>query len=809
MFTGKEKIEYPRVATSQKCIRAGGKHNDLENVGFTARHHTFFEMLGNFSFGDYFKEKAIFYAWEYLTKELQIDKKKLYITVYHEDIEALNLWKKISNFSDDKIIKIKTNDNFWSMGDVGPCGPCSEIFYDHGEKYFGGLPGTKDENGDRYVEIWNLVFMQYEKLKSGDQINLPKPSIDTGMGLERISAVMQGVNDNYDTDLFKKLINAIIELTGNNQKIVSNKVIADHIRSSCFLIADGVLPSNEGRGYVLRRIMRRAMRHVHNIEYDNNLLSKIAPIFISEMKSSYPELLEARDLIISTLNMEEERFKNTLKNGLKYLNEEIDYLPKDGILSGIKAFKLYDTYVFPLDLTVDILKERNLQLDHQGFETAMQEQKIRAKANWSGSGEIGISPIWYDIYDKFGSTEFIRKENANFVGKIQAIIVNDKSVGFANDGEKAVIITDQTPFYAECGGQIGDKGLINNSKIYDTKLFVGKIHGHFVHLSEKLNVGDEVKLLVNYELRNKIKANHSATHLLHFALRNNLGKHVVQKGSLVNDEKLRFDFTHNKGLTKAELIEVEKLVNTMIIANKRISTNLMNIDNAKKCGAMALFGEKYDDEVRVISMGDSIELCGGTHANYTGEIGLFAISSEESIAAGVRRIEALTGIKALDYFRNKADKTEEIVQLLRCKEENIVNDVSNLQNQIKSLTKINEQCKNELLLLRLEEISVNDNKILLLKLNEQKVDLKSIYDSLKNNAKSVIVLINTDKSNNKTSLLIGVSKDILPQYNAKELLQKCFDIIDGNGGGNSDFAQASGKNINVEEKILNIVKNSL
>jgi alanyl-tRNA synthetase len=808
-FTGKEKIEYPRVATSQKCIRAGGKHNDLENVGFTARHHTFFEMLGNFSFGDYFKEKAIFYAWEYLTKELQIDKKKLYITVYHEDIEALNLWKKISNFSDDKIIKIKTNDNFWSMGDVGPCGPCSEIFYDHGEKYFGGLPGTKDENGDRYVEIWNLVFMQYEKLKSSDQINLPKPSIDTGMGLERISAVMQGVSDNYDTDLFKKLINAIIELTGNNQKIVSNKVIADHIRSSCFLIADGVLPSNEGRGYVLRRIMRRAMRHVHNIEYDNNLLSKIAPIFISEMKNSYPELLEARDLIISTLNMEEERFKNTLKNGLKYLNEEIDYLPKDGILSGIKAFKLYDTYGFPLDLTVDILKERNLQLDHQGFETAMQEQKIRAKANWSGSGEIGISPIWYDIYDKFGSTEFIRKENANFVGKIQAIIVNDKSVGFANDGEKAVIITDQTPFYAECGGQIGDKGLINNSKIYDTKLFVGKIHGHFVHLSEKLNVGDEVKLLVNYELRNKIKANHSATHLLHFALRNNLGKHVVQKGSLVNDEKLRFDFTHNKGLTKAELIEVEKLVNTMIIANKRISTNLMNIDNAKKCGAIALFGEKYDDEVRVISMGDSIELCGGTHANYTGEIGLFAISSEESIAAGVRRIEALTGIKALDYFRNKADKTEEIVQLLRCKEENIVNDLSNLQNQIKSLTKINEQCKNELLLLRLEEISVNDNKILLLKLNEQKVDLKSIYDSLKNNAKSVIVLINTDKSNNKTSLLIGVSKDILPQYNAKELLQKCFDIIDGNGGGNSDFAQASGKNINVEEKILNIVKNSL
>ena len=808
-FTGKEKVEHPRVTTSQKCIRAGGKHNDLENVGFTARHHTFFEMLGNFSFGDYFKEEAIFYAWEYLTKELQIDKEKLYITIYHEDSEAFNLWKKISNFNNDKIIKIKTNDNFWSMGDVGPCGPCSEIFYDHGEKYFGGLPGTKDEDGDRYVEIWNLVFMQYEKLKSGEQINLPKPSIDTGMGLERISAVMQGVSNNYDIDIFKNLIQTIVEISGNDKEIISNKVIADHIRSSCFLIADGILPSNEGRGYVLRRIMRRAMRHVYNIGYSGNLLSKIAPTFISSMQNSYPELNEASDLIISTLNMEEERFKDTLKNGIKYLKEEIDHLSKGSILDGSKAFKLYDTYGFPLDLTADILKEKDLQLDNEGFNVAMQEQKTRAKANWSGSGEIGISSLWYDIYDKFGSTEFIRKENNNFIGKIQAIIVDDKLVEFANIGQKAIIITDQTPFYAESGGQIGDKGSINNNKIYDTKLFIGKIHGHYVNLSEKLNIGDEVQLAVNYQLRNKIKANHSATHLLHFALRNNLGKHVVQKGSLVNDEKLRFDFTHNKGVTKEELAEVERLVNTTIILNKKIETNLMSINAAKKSGAMALFGEKYADEVRVISMGNSIELCGGTHVNYTGDIGLFAITSEESISAGVRRIEAFTGVKALNYFRNKAAQNEEILQLLRCKEENIVADVINLQNQIKSLAKINEKYKNELLLNGLEKITIGENKILLLKLTEQKVDLKSIYDNLKSNDQSIIILINTDKINHKTSLLIGVSKDISMQYNAKDLIQKCFDIIDGKGGGNSDFAQASGKKINAEEKIIKTIQNSL
>lgn len=806
-FTGKEKIGYSKVATSQKCIRVGGKHNDLENVGFTARHHTFFEMLGNFSFGDYFKEEAIFYAWEYLTKELQINKEKIYITVYHEDIEALNLWKKISDFGDDKIIEIKTNDNFWSMGDVGPCGPCSEVFYDHGEKYFGGLPGTKDEDGDRYVEIWNLVFMQYEKLKSGEQIKLPNPSIDTGMGLERISAVMQGVSSNYDIDILKKLVDTIIRISDNNQETVSNKVIADHIRSSCFLIADGILPSNEGRGYVLRRIIRRAMKHIHNIGYSNNLLSKIATVFIDEMQDSYPELLEGNELIISTLNMEEERFKDTLKKGIKFLKEEINNLSKGDILDGSKAFKLYDTYGFPLDLTVDILKEKNIQLDSKGFEIAMQEQKKRAKANWSGSGENRILSLWYDIYDQFGSTEFIRKENDNFIGKIQAIISDDKLVEFLGAGSKGIIVTDQTPFYGESGGQVGDKGLINDSKVYDVRMFINKIHGHCVYLSEKLSVGDEVKLSVNYQLRKKIQANHSATHLLHFALRKILGKHVIQKGSLVNDEKLRFDFTHNKGLNRIELSEIEKLVNSMIIENKKVVTNVMNIQDAKKSGAMALFGEKYNDEVRVIYMSNSIELCGGTHVNYSGDIGLFAITLEESISAGVRRIEAFTGIKAVGYFRNKANKNEEILQLLKCNEENIVSDVLNLQNQIKNLTKINEKYKNKLFLNGLEEINVGNNKILLLKLTEQKVNLKGVYENLKSNKKSIITLINVDKINNKTSLLIGVSKDILGEYSAKELIKKCLDIIDGRGGGNSDFAQASGNNMYVEGKIVETIKN--
>ena len=808
-FTGKENIKYPRVATSQKCIRAGGKHNDLQNVGYTARHHTFFEMLGNFSFGDYFKEKAIFYAWEYLTKELGLNKEKLYITIYHNDEEAYSLWKKISNFSDEKIIKIKTDDNFWSMGNVGPCGPCSEIFYDHGEKYFGGLPGTKDEDGDRFIEIWNLVFMQYEKLDSGEQIQLPNPSIDTGMGLERITAVMQGVNSNYEIDIFQKLIDAVGKIVGNTNQIVSSKVISDHIRSSCFLIADGVLPSNEGRGYVLRRILRRAMRHIHNIGYKGNLLSKLAPIFVNEMKEACPELDEASDLMISTLDIEEERFRETLKIGMKYLKDEIGTLSEGEFLNGSKVFKLYDTYGFPIDLTADILKEKKLILDYEGFESAMQEQKRRARAAWSGSGEHNVSSVWFDIYDKFGSTEFIRKDDSCYVGKVQAIIKDNKLTEMANIGENVVIVTDQTPFYAESGGQIGDRGYLDNSEVYDTKKFADKIHGHYVCLKNDISVGNEVKLLVDYNLRNLIKANHSATHILHFVLREILGKHVTQKGSLVNYDKLRFDFAHNKAMTKDEIINVEKRVNSIIMLNSNVAVNLMDIDNAKKSGAMALFGEKYDEEVRVVSMGDSVELCGGTHVKNTGDIGVFAIAAEESIASGIRRIEALTGIKALDYFRSKADKSEEISRLLKCGEEDILNGMVNLQNNTKELVKVNEKYKNELLLNKLEEIDIKDIRILLLKIYNEKVNLKAIYDSLKSKNKSIIILINTDKNNNKTSLLVGVTKDISNKYNAKELIQSCFNIINGKGGGNSDYAQASGDRIDVEDEILDVIKNNL
>ena len=805
-FTGKENIKYPRVVTSQKCIRAGGKHNDLENVGYTARHHTFFEMLGNFSFGDYFKEKAIFYAWEYLTKELGINKEKLYVTIYHNDEEAYSLWKKISNFNDGKIIKIKTDDNFWSMGNVGPCGPCSEIFYDHGDKYFGGLPGTKDEDGDRFIEIWNLVFMQYEKLDSGEQIQLPNPSIDTGMGLERITAVMQGVNSNYEVDIFQKLIDAVEKISGSTNQIVSNKVISDHIRSSCFLIADGVLPSNEGRGYVLRRILRRAMRHIHNIGYKGNLLSKLAPVFINEMNDTYSELEEASDLIISTLDIEEERFRETLRIGMKYLKEEINTLSEGASLNGSKVFKLYDTYGFPVDLTADILKEKKIKLDYDGFESAMQEQKRKARAAWSGSGEKDFSSIWFDIYDKFGGTEFIRKDDGSYVGKVQAIIKDGKLIQKASTGEDVIIVTDQTTFYAESGGQIGDRGYINDNEVYDTKKFADKIHGHYVCLKNDISIGDEVKFLVDYNLRNLIKANHSATHILHFALREILGKHVTQKGSLVSYDKLRFDFAHNKAMTKDEIINVEKRVNSIIMLNFSISTNLMSIDAAKKSGAMALFGEKYDEEVRVVSMGESIELCGGTHVKNTGDIGAFVIISEESIASGVRRIEALTGIKALNFFRNKADRSEEISRLLRCSEEKISDNIVNLQNQIKDLAKSNEKYKNELLLNKLEEINVKDIRILLLKIYNDKVNLKGIYDNLKSKKTSIIILINTDKNNKKTSLLIGVTKDISSKYNAKELIQSCFSIINGKGGGNSEYAQASGDNIDVEDEILDKIK---
>ena len=803
-FTGKEKIIFPKVATSQKCVRAGGKHNDLENVGYTARHHTFFEMLGNFSFGDYFKEKAILYAWNYLIQELGISKSKLYITVYHEDQEAFELWKKITGLSDDKIIRIKTDDNFWSMGDIGPCGPCSEIFYDHGEKYRGGLPGTKNEDGDRYVEIWNLVFMQFEKLATKKQINLPKPSIDTGMGLERITAVMQGVNDNYDIDIFQALIKVSMEISGNNKEIISHRIIADHIRSSCFLLADGVLPSNEGRGYVLRRIMRRAMRHVHNIGYNYSMLYRVAPCLIDNMHEAYPELKEAKELIISTLKTEEDRFKETLSSGIKYLKQEIGNMSAGEIFDGKKAFKLYDTYGFPIDITIDILKEKNLILDYKGFNEAMEEQKNRARANWVGSGEQGVSKLWFDICERFGATRFIRDSDTSLVGKVLAIVKDHTLVETVDIGDDVVVITDQTPFYAEAGGQVGDKGIINDNQVYDTKLFAEKVHGHFVKLTDKINIGEEVNLKINQAIRSKIKANHSATHLLQYALREVLGKYVVQKGSLVSNEKLRFDFTYNTALTTEELSKVEQMVNKMIISDKKVVTDLMDIKDAKSKGAIALFGEKYDDEVRVISIGDSIELCGGTHVNRTGNIGYFVIVLEESIAAGIRRIEAYTGKKAVIFSRNKINRLEEATRLVRCNEANLNVSIKELQLNIRKLQKNNEKYRTDYLLTNVKKQEIKDIKMLSLVLKEQKVDLKGLCDRLKSMyKKSVIVIVNT---NEKTAVLIGITKDLVNQYSAKTMIEKCFGVIDGKGGGNKEVAQASGKKINVEGEVIKVMK---
>jgi alanyl-tRNA synthetase len=805
-FTGKEKVTHNKVTTSQKCIRAGGKHNDLENVGHTARHHTFFEMLGNFSFGDYFKEKAIFYSWYYLTRELQISKENLYITVYHEDDEAFQLWKKITGFSDDKIIKIKTDDNFWSMGDVGPCGSCSEIFYDHGKKYFGDLPGTKDEDGDRYVEIWNLVFMQFEKLASGKQINLANQSIDTGMGLERITAVMQGVNNNYDTDLFQTLIKASMEISGNNKEIVSHRILADHIRSSCFLLADGVIPSNEGRGYVLRRIMRRAIRHVHNLGYNGLMLHKLAPTLINLMNDAYPELTRAKEMITSVLQVEEEKFKETLSKGLKYLNQEIATIEKGKVFDGKKAFKLYDTYGFPIDITSDILKKKQIPLDQNAFKTAMEEQKRRARLAWVGSGDEDQSSTWFDIYEKFGATEFIRKDSTHFSGKILAIIKDNKLIEVANPRDKVIIITDQTPFYAESGGQVGDKGTMNISAVYDTKLFVGKLHGHFVKAVEKFAVNDEVQLAINYKIRNKIKANHSATHLLHHALRSTLGNHVMQKGSLVNAEKLRFDFTHNKALNSEELSKIEELVNRMVISNKAVAVRLMDIKSAQNIGAIALFGEKYDNEVRVISMGESVELCCGTHIKQLGDIGYFVIKSEDSIAAGIRRIEAYTGEQAVTFARDKLNKLDDVQRLLKCSTTDLTKNIKELQGNVKELQRRYENYQIHHLSSCAKKSKVADINILTLVLKERNVDLKKLYDHLKNNNEnSVVTIVNTNESNHQSTILIGVTKGLENKYNAKEIIEKCLAIIDGKGGGNKEVAQASGKKINIEAKIFEVI----
>ncbi|MDB2345123.1 alanine--tRNA ligase, partial [Candidatus Pelagibacter bacterium] len=665
VFTGLEKKPFKTATTAQKCVRAGGKHNDLENVGYTPRHHTFFEMLGNFSFGDYFKEQAIIHAWNLLTKEFGLPKEKLLVTVYHEDNESFDLWKKIAGLSDDKIIKISTSDNFWSMGDTGPCGPCSEIFYDHGDKLKGGPPGSPDEDGDRFIEIWNLVFMQYEQISKEKRINLPKPSVDTGMGLERMTAVLQNTHDNYNIDHFKKIMGTSAEILKSpidDKTIASHRVIADHLRASSFLIAEGILPSNEGRGYVLRRIMRRGMRHSHTLGSKEPIFYKLFDVLLNEMKNNYPELSQGKDLIIETLKNEEEKFSSLLERGIKILDENLGKV-KNKILPGDIAFKLYDTYGFPLDLTADILRTKNIKIDIKSFDTEMEKSKALARANWKGSGDKSLEEKWFKIREELNPTEFLGYEFNKAEGVVLKISKGKKFIEEAKEGDEVELITNQTPFYAESGGQVGDQGVIETStgkiNVLDTQKKMGDLHVHVGKVSKgSIKVGDNVNLEIDVKRRKDAKAYHSATHLLHEALRRTLGKHVTQKGSLVSPEKLRFDFSHNKPIEKSEITKIENLVNDMVSNSTDVKTRIMTPKEAVDNGALALFGEKYGDEVRVLSMGNennkhfSTELCGGTHVANTKEIGKFKIISQSSIASGVRRVEALRAEQLEKYEKN-------------------------------------------------------------------------------------------------------------------------------------------------------------
>lgn len=794
-FTGVETPQFTKAASAQKCVRAGGKHNDLENVGLTARHHTFFEMLGNFSFGDYFKEKAIYYAWKFLTETLDIEKQKLYITIYHDDEEAYQLWRKIASLSDDRIIRIATNDNFWMMGDIGPCGPCSEIFYDHGPKYQGGLPGTPEENGDRYIEIWNLVFMQYEQLADASRIMLPKPSIDTGSGLERLAAVLQGTNHNYETDLFQQIIQASKQISGNADHLTSHRVIADHIRSSSFLIADGVMPSNEGRGYVLRRIMRRAMRHIHILGCKEIMLHKLVPCLVDQMGAAYPELQRAQPVIESTLALEESRFRETLERGMKLLKTITDGMQAGDTLDGSTVFKLYDTYGFPLDLTRDVMRAQQMLVDESGFEECMKAQKVRAKAAWAGSGEKATDELWYDLHDKLGATEFLGYTLNVAQAEVKAIIVDGKSVDSALNGE-AIIILNQTPFYAESGGQVGDIGWISEHQVLDVKKYLGTIFGHVVKLNKEIQVGDIVEARIDVDNRNKIRANHSATHLLHKALRDHLGSHVTQKGSIVTADKLRFDFSHAKALTSTEIEAIEQMVNVMVISNAKVDTEILTPEAAIAKGAMALFGEKYGNEVRTVSIGDSLELCGGTHVHRAGDIGLFKITSEEAIASGIRRIEALTGIAALKYVNHKQTILNSICELLKCADTVVTERVSALQTEHKLLgQKLNDLKIAQIVQQPHKTQKCGDVQLIYANLHDvAPQDLRPIATQLLAKIQNGVVLVSTIYQE-KASILIMVANNLLDKIHAGEIVKQAAVAIEGKGGGNAEMAQAGGANI--------------
>ena len=832
VFTGQETRAIPRAASSQKCVRAGGKHNDLDNVGYTARHHTFFEMLGNFSFGDYFKERAIELAWRLLTKEYGLDKKRLCVTVYHDDDEAVRHWKKIAGLPESKIIRIASSDNFWQMGDIGPCGPSSEIFYDHGDKIAGGPPGSADADGDRFVEIWNLVFMQFEQRGPSDRVKLPRPSIDTGMGLERIAAVMQGKHDNYDIDLFERLIQTIRQesvkagaersgAVGSPEFLkVARRVIADHLRATSFLIADGVLPSNEGRGYVLRRIMRRAMRYAQQIGCDEPLMYRLVPSLVHEMGDAYAELVRAQPLITETLKLEETKFKKTLGNGLKLLGEASDGMKKGALFPGDVAFKLYDTFGFPLDLTEDALRPRGISVDTGAFQAAMKKQKDAARAAWKGSGEAATDAVWFDIKEKTGASEFLGYDTEMAEGVVTAIVAGGKEATTLSAGAEGALVLNQTPFYGESGGQVGDAGTIRNAggavfRVADTQKKLGDLLVHLGKVeSGTFTTGDTIELAVDHARRTAIRANHSATHLLHEALRQTLGDHVAQKGSLVSDERLRFDFAHTKPMNAEEIKAVEDIANAVLIENDEVITRLMALDDARQSGARALFGEKYGDEVRVVSMGAarpganhawSVELCGGTHVRRTGDIGLIKVVGESASAAGVRRLEALTGEGARAYLAEQDARVKDAAAVLRTRPEDLVERLKALVEEKRALEKQLADAKKQIALgggaaKSGDNASGGDVKTIgAVKLLARTVqglnpkDLRGLIDDGKKHVGSGVVAVVGVTEDGKAGLAVGVTDDLVKIYSAVDLVKAGAEALGGKGGGGRpDMAQAGG-----------------
>ncbi len=823
VFIGLEERDYKRATSSQRCVRAGGKHNDLENVGHTARHHTFFEMLGNFSFGDYFKEEAITWAWEFVTEHLKLDKSRLLVTIYHDDDEAFEIWHNKAGVPADKIIRIDTDDNFWSMGPTGPCGPCSEIFYDQGEDIFGGPPGSADEDGDRFLEIWNLVFMQFDRQEDGSMEPLAAPGIDTGAGLERLASVCQGKVNNYDTDLFQSIIQATAKLSGHTYGAdgvhdASLRVIADHLRSGVFMLLDGVLPSNEGRGYVMRRILRRAMRHAHMLGVNEPLIYKLVPTLVENMGEAYPELRRGATMVQDVIKLEEERFSKTLSQGLKVLEEELTKLNAGDALPGAAAFKLYDTYGFPLDLTADVLKPRGIEVDEEGFKVALQEQKARARAAHKGSGSAALSPVLFDVQEQCGNTEFQGYYQTQADGVVQALVQDDTQQDALQAGAKAIVVTNQTPFYAESGGQVGDSGELlwtdGKATVTDTQKVLDGLWLHHVEITEgTLSKGENVTMVVDAARRQRIVNNHSATHLLHRALKDVLGEHVVQRGSLVNEHKTRFDFSHTKGMSAAEVQAVEDHVNRAIMLAAPVNAKVMPKDDAINAGAEALFGEKYADEVRVLSMGEndeslSVELCGGTHVSNTGQIGLFKVTSESAVSAGVRRIEATTGAGIVADWRENDARMADLANTLKTQPANLAERVTQLQKQVKQLEQNLKEAKKggagggvnaASLASQAEQVAGVAVVAAQVPLSDPEL-MRELVDETRDQLQSGVVVLAAEEDG-KSRFVVGVTKDLTSSVKAGAVVQAAAVAVGGRGGGRPDFAQAGGPAGNLSEAL--------